>query len=159
MTEKNFVSVEFLAASENEALARSVVSAVVLPADPSIEILSDIRTAVSEAVTNSIIHGYKGMSHNESGKANMILMKCVRNESTLDVFIEDYGVGIDDIERAMQPLYTSAPELERSGLGFTVMESFMDSIEVESEVGNGTKIHMRKLLNSLLCEPSENDGI
>jgi len=157
MTEKNFVTVDFPALSENEALARSIVSSVVLPADPTVEILSDIRTAVSEAVTNSIIHGYKGKERNGSGKTNIIRLKCVRNGHMLDVFVEDYGCGIDDIERAMQPLYTSAPELERSGLGFTVMESFMDSIDVDSRVGKGTVIHMKKMLNSSIEDFSDFD--
>ncbi|MBQ8164372.1 MAG: anti-sigma F factor [Clostridia bacterium] len=147
MESKNFVSVEFPALSENEALARSVVSSVVIPADPTVEILSDIRTAVSEAVTNSIIHGYKGKCKNARGNVNVIKIKCVRKDYMLDLYVEDFGCGIEDIEKAMQPLYTSAPELERSGLGFTVMESFMDYIDVESEVGKGTRIHMKKLLN------------
>lgn len=157
MTEKNFVSVEFPALSENEALARSVVSSVVMPIDPTVEILSDIRTAVSEAVTNSIIHGYKGKSLSRNGKSNTIKLKCIRNGFTLDVYIEDFGCGIDDIETAMQPLYTSAPELERSGLGFTVMESFMDSVEVDSTVGKGTLIHMRKMLNTSIGDFSGAD--
>lgn len=155
MTDKNYVAVEFPAASENEALARAIVSAVVLPADPTVEILSDIRTAVSEAVTNSIIHGYKGKVQNGSGKANVIKLKCVRNGYVLDVFVEDFGCGIDDIDTAMQPLYTSAPELERSGLGFTVMESFMDYIDVDSKLGRGTLIHMKKMLNTSLKEITE----
>ena len=148
MTEKNCISAEFAAMSENESLARSIVSAMVLPADPTIEMMSDIRTAVSEAVTNCIIHGYKNCSTDASGKTNLIRLRCIRNGFLLDVFIEDYGCGIADIETAMKPLYTSAPEQERSGLGFTVMESFMDHISVESEVGKGTLIHMRKNLDS-----------
>lgn len=148
MTEKNCITAEFAALSENESLARSIVSAVILPADPTIEVLSDIRTAVSEAVTNSIIHGYKNCVSDNTGKINIIKLKCIRTGFMLDVFVEDYGCGIEDVEIAMQPLYTSAPELERSGLGFTVMESFMDHIDVESETGKGTLIHMRKQLNS-----------
>lgn len=154
MENKNYVCVEFPALSENEALARTVVSSVVIPADPTVEVLSDIRTAVSEAVTNSIIHAYKGKPKNSRGNVNVIRIKCVRNDYTLDLYVEDFGCGIDDIEKAMQPLYTSAPELERSGLGFTVMESFMDYVEVESEVGKGTKIHMRKTLSSISDEIS-----
>lgn len=152
MTEKNFVSVEFPALSENEALARSIVSSVVVPVDPTMEILSDIRTAVSEAVTNSIIHGYKGEFISRTGKVNTIKLKCIRTGGMLDIFVEDYGCGIEDVEMAMQPLYTSAPELERSGLGFTVMESFMDSVEVDSKVGRGTLIHMKKTLNPYIGE-------
>lgn len=147
MTEKNIVTAEFAALSENEALARSIVSSVVLPVDPTVELLSDIRTAVSEAVTNSIIHGYKNKVIGLMGKTNVIRLKCIREGFVLDVYVEDYGCGIEDIETAMQPLYTSAPEMERSGLGFTVMESFMDNIEVDSKVGRGTLIHMRKVLN------------
>ncbi len=157
MESKNYVSIEFPALSENEALARSVVSSVVVPADPTVEVLSDIRTAVSEAVTNSIIHGYKGQAKNTRGNANVIRIKCVRNDYMLDLYVEDFGCGIEDIEKAMQPLYTSAPELERSGLGFTVMESFMDYVEVESWVGKGTRVHMKKTLNGISDEVSDEE--
>lgn len=151
METKNIVTAEFPAVSENESLARTIVSAFILDADPDIEMLSDIRTAVSEAVTNAIIHGYKGQAVSSDGEFNNIKMICKREDLQLDVYIEDYGCGIGDIEEAMQPMFTTAPELERSGLGFTIMESFMDLLEVESNLGEGTRIHMRKSLCVRSC--------
>lgn len=123
--------------SENEAFARTVVAAYITRLDPTLEELADVKTAVSEAVTNSIIHGY-------GGKQGEIIMNCRIQGREVEIEVIDSGVGIPDIARAMEPLYTTKPEWERSGMGFAFMEAFMDTLEVESEPGKGTKIIMRK---------------
>lgn len=123
--------------SENEAFARTVVAAYITRLDPTLEELADVKTAVSEAVTNSIIHGY-------AGKHGEIEITCEIKNRELEVVITDFGVGIPDIEKAMQPLYTTKPEWERSGMGFAFMEAFMDSLEVTSEEGKGTRVCMKK---------------
>lgn len=133
----NRMKTEFSSKSVNEAFARVVVASFVAQADPTIDILADIRTAVSEAVTNAIIHGY-------DEKEGIITMECFLYTDRMEIIIEDFGKGIDDVEKAKTPLYTSRPELERSGMGFTVMETFMDDLKVESIPGNGTKVHMTK---------------
>ncbi|HBQ65161.1 MAG TPA: anti-sigma F factor [Clostridiales bacterium] len=133
----NEMAVEFAADSRNEAFARVVAAAFASQLDPTLEELSDVRTAVSEAVTNAIIHGYKDVS----GKVRMV---CRLYPGLMEIEISDQGIGIVDVEQAMQPLYTSTPELERSGMGFTVMESFMDGLEVESVPGQGTIVRMIK---------------
>lgn len=135
----NKMKTEFCSKSVNEGFARVVAASFVAQADPSIDILADIRTAVSEAVTNAIIHGY-------DEKEGLITMECSLYKDHVEITIEDFGKGIDDIEKAKTPLYTSRPDLERSGMGFTVMETFMDSLEVKSVPGKGTKIHMTKQL-------------
>lgn len=123
--------------SENESFARTVVAAFIARLDPTLDELADVKTAVSEAVTNSIIHGY-------CGKKGEIRMECELEEKTVKIMIEDKGVGITDIEKAMEPLYTTKPEWERSGMGFSFMEAFMDTLEVESEAGKGTIVKMQK---------------
>lgn len=133
---------EIDAKSENESFARSVVAAFVARLDPTLEELNDIKTAVSEAVTNSIIHGY-----NERNGTIYITAKIEQNRVLIQ--IEDHGVGIEDVDKAMEPLFTSKPNLERSGMGFTVMEAFMDQIEVTSTVGQGTIVTMEKTINSI----------
>ncbi|MBQ4536342.1 MAG: anti-sigma F factor [Lachnospiraceae bacterium] len=130
----------FLAVSENEAFARMVAAAFVLPANPTMEEVSDIKTAISEAVTNAILHGY---NQNAEG---MVHMRCERDEDNFLFCISDDGVGIENVVQAMEPLYTSKPELERSGMGFSFMEAFMDSLEVDSKPGIGTKVTMVKKL-------------
>ncbi len=135
----NQMKLEFIAKSENEAFARVAVAAFVSQLDPLIEDISDIKTAVSEAVTNAIIHGYE----NNSG---IVYLFCGLSKDDVYIEIKDTGKGIEDIEKARQPLYTSKPEMERSGMGFTVMETFMDKIIIESEVGKGTIIKMQKHL-------------
>ena len=194
MSNTNFFQCEFSAQSQNEALARAVVTAFVIPLDPTVEELSDLRTAVSEAVTNSIIHGYRNGSRcdrndsrcyrdgsrccmdgfspeenvtpdhgteNRNGEQRgaeagtdpsggkealpVIRLTCsCCGPKTVKITVEDFGCGIEDIALARQPMFTSSPELERSGLGFTIMESFMDSLEVESDLGKGTKVVMTK---------------
>ena len=123
--------------SENEAFARTVVAAYITRLDPTLEELADVKTAVSEAVTNSIIHGY-------GGKKGEIIMNCRIQGREVEIEVIDYGVGIPDIAKAMEPLYTTKPEWERSGMGFAFMEAFMDTLEVQSQPGKGTKIIMRK---------------
>ncbi|HHV25950.1 anti-sigma F factor [Anaerosalibacter bizertensis] len=142
MKNTNYMKLEFASKSTNEAFARVVVAAFASQLDPTIEEISDIKTAVSEAVTNSIIHGYE----NAEGMVT-IESRIVDNE--IEIIIKDDGKGIDDLEKALEPFYTSKPELERSGMGFTVMETFMDKLEVVSEPGKGTKVRMIKKFKSL----------
>ena len=138
----NRLSMVMESLSQNESLARTLVSAFIAPLDPSVDVLTDIKTAVSEAVTNAVIHGYKG------GKGEITLSMSLA-DGELCVTVSDKGVGISDIERAMEPLFTtSKPEMERAGMGFTVMESFMDKVKVTSFPGQGTTIEMIKDLNN-----------
>ena len=134
----NEMKLEFSSKTSNEAFARIAVAAFVSQLDPTIDELSDIKTAVSEAVTNSIIHGYG----EDSDGIVKIEAKIFLN--TVQIEISDNGKGIEDVEMAMRPLYTSKPDLERSGMGFTIMESFMDEIKVESALGLGTKVFLKK---------------
>lgn len=139
---KNEMRLEFRAISENEAFARTAVAAFVTQLNPTLEEISDIKTAVSEAVTNSIIHGYDGMDREDS----RVWLTCFIKNDVLDVEVRDTGVGIENVEKAMQPLFTTKPELDRSGMGFAFMEAFMDDLEVFSEPGQGTSVHMVKKL-------------
>lgn len=136
-TFENEMELIFASKSENENFARVVVAAFCTRLDPTLEEITDIKTAVSEAVTNCVVHGYEG-------KEGKIYLKCYINENELTVIVKDDGVGIADIDRAMEPLYTSKPEQERSGMGFSFMEAFMDSLAVESRRGRGTVITMKK---------------
>ena len=133
----NSVEIKFLSKSENESFARTVVAAFVAPLDPTLEELADIKTAVSEAVTNSIVHGYMS-------SAGFVYMTCVSVGDTVTVTVKDNGWGIADITKAREPLFTTNTDGERSGMGFTVMETFMDTVEVESIVDVGTKVTMTK---------------
>ncbi len=135
----NEMLLEFNSIAQNESFARVVVAAFVTQLDPNLEELADIKTAVSEAVTNAIIHGYE----DKDGRIR-IGTRLEGNRVTIE--IEDFGKGIADIEKAMEPLYTSKPDLERSGMGFSFMEAFMDDLIVESVVNEGTKITMRKVI-------------
>ena len=139
MEYENTFSLKFSALSSNESFARMAVSIFLIQYDPLNEIVSDIKTAVSEAVTNCIIHGYE----NENGDIDL---NCAVKDNVLYIEIADYGKGIENVELAMEPLYTTKPDEERSGLGFTVMESFMDSVEVKSRKGYGTRVFMKKSL-------------
>lgn len=138
----NEMKFEFLSKSNNESFARVVVAAFVSQLDPTIEELADIKTSVSEAVTNAIIHGYEGMK-------GVVKVSCRLFADSIEIIVNDEGRGIESIELAMQPLYTSRPELERSGMGFTIMENFMDKVEVSSQEGKGTTVTMFKKLKSL----------
>ena len=138
----NEMKLEFKSKSNNEAFARIAVAAFAAQLDPTIEELADIKTAVSEAVTNSIIHGYEDKTGNIKIIARII-------ENTIEIEISDLGKGIENVEQARKPLYTSKPNLERSGMGFTIMESFMDEVHIESVVNLGTKITMKKTIEKL----------
>lgn len=138
----NEMKLEFMSKSNNEAFARVVAAAFVSQLDPTLEELADIKTAVSEAVTNAIIHGYEDRS-------GYVKMTCKLYSDSVEIIVEDEGKGIENIELARQPLYTSKPEMERSGMGFTVMESFMDNVDVISGPGKGTTVIMRKTFKSL----------
>ncbi|MGL4774099.1 MAG: anti-sigma F factor [Clostridium sp.] len=139
----NKVTIEFVSKSQNEGFARVAVAAFVAQLDPTIEEITDVKTAVSEAVTNSIIHGY------DSKEDGVIKIEAAISGTTIEISIIDFGNGIKDVEQAREPLYTSRPDLERSGMGFTVMETFMDSLEVESEEGKGTRVIIKKNFNSV----------
>ena len=135
----NYMILEFPSKSANEAFARSAVACFAAQLDPTLEELGDIRTAVSEAVTNCIVHAYP----NELG---IITVRCrILKDNTLDIVIKDKGIGIPDIDQARRPMYTTGGS-DRSGMGFTIMESFMTSFSVSSETGKGTSIHMRRKL-------------
>lgn len=142
MNEKNVCEISFLAVSENEAFARMAAAAFVMPLNPTIEELADIKTAISEAVTNAILHGY-----NQNARG-MVHMRCEREKDKFTFCISDDGVGIENVEQAMEPLYTSKPELERSGMGFAFMEAFMDTLSVKSTPGQGTTVIMTKQLET-----------
>lgn len=133
----NEMEVAFDSHSSNEAFARVTVAAFMTQLNPTVEEVSDVKTAVSEAVTNAIIHGYENTLHK-------IHIKAWIQGKTLNLEVSDNGVGIEDVEKAMEPLFTTKPDLERSGMGFSFMEAFMDELEVESEPGKGTTVKMKK---------------
>lgn len=141
MGNSNEMEIIFDSRPENEGLARITAAAFCTQLNPTLEEVSDLKTAVSEAVTNCIIHGYQGEVHK-------IRMKCVRKERTIYVDIQDDGVGIPDVEKAMEPLYTTRADQDRSGMGFTFMEAFMDEVKVTSQVGKGTCVHMSKKIGN-----------
>jgi len=126
---------------KNESFARAVVGAFVSRLNPTLEQLSDIQTAVSEAVTNCVVHAYR----NGAGDIRLI---CEMDRSNIKISVIDHGCGIPDLKRAREPFYTTCPEMERSGMGFTIMEAFMDSIEVESRIGEGTTVVLEKDLSA-----------
>ena len=137
MKNTNEMELVFDSKSVNEGFARVAVAAFMTQLNPTLEEVADVKTAVSEAVTNAIIHGYDQEIHK-------IYIRCRTEEKTLYLEIEDMGRGMEDVEKAMEPLFTSKPELERSGMGFSFMEAFMDEISVESELGQGTLVKMQK---------------
>ena len=141
MENSNEMTIIFDSRPENEGLARVAAAAFCTQLNPTLEEVSDLKTAVSEAVTNCIIHGYQGEIHK-------IRMKCVRKERTIYLDIEDDGIGIEDVEKAMEPLYTTRADQDRSGMGFTFMEAFMDEVKVTSQVGKGTCVHMSKKIGN-----------
>ena len=136
----NKMKITIPAMSKNEALARSCIAAFAAQTDPTVEELSDLRSAVCEAVTNSIVHGYR----DKSGDITITLK--LTDDNCLYIKIADKGCGIEDVEKAMEPLFTTAPEEERAGLGFAVMEAFTDSLKVTSRPGKGTTVTMKKKL-------------
>lgn len=148
-TMQNEMQLIFNAVSENEAFARIAVSAFVMPLNPTLEELADIKTAVSEAVTNAIIHGYDGEEKKElDASEDKVFLKCTILGDVLHVEVTDEGKGIENITRAMEPLFTTKPEMDRSGMGFAFMEAFMDDLEVISEPGMGTSVFMKKKLGT-----------
>lgn len=144
----NQMTVSFLSKSQNEAFARAVIAAFVTQLDPTLSDISDIKTAVSEAVTNAVIHGYEN-------KEGMIHLFCGYKENVVYIEVIDFGKGIEDLEKARQPLFTSKPELERSGMGFTVMEMFMDEVKIETSPEKGTKIRMKKTMKKIPSDSSD----
>ena len=133
----NKMHLEIPAISINESFARGIVGAFCTNVNPTLEQINDIKTAVSEAVTNCIVHGYKSCNGN-------ICIDTTLFDNYVQISIEDFGVGIDDVNKAMQPFFTTKPDEERSGMGFTVMQAFMDKVEISSQVGKGTKVLMTK---------------
>lgn len=139
MKNKNVMELRLLSLSENESFARSVVGAFATQLNPTLEEIADIKTAVSEAVTNCIVHAYPDRTGDINIKAEL-------SDGAISVSIQDFGVGIADIEQARQPFFSTAGDESRSGMGFTVMETFMDEVKVESEVGRGTTVFMTKMI-------------
>ncbi len=131
------MKLEFDSIPSNESFARVVVAAFLTRLNPTMEEVADIKTAISEAVTNAIIHGYQNEIHK-------ILIEAAVEGDTLEVSVQDFGVGIADVKKAMEPLYTTRGDLERSGMGFVFMEAFMDTVYVESKLGEGTRVTMQK---------------
>ncbi|HIU15619.1 MAG TPA: anti-sigma F factor [Candidatus Ventricola intestinavium] len=138
----NHMELTFSAVAENEAFARMVISAFLMQANPTLSLVSEVRTAVSEAVTNAVVHAY-----GESG--GDIVLRATLHGRRVDVEVEDFGRGIEDIHQAMQPFYTSQPEKERTGMGFALMQSFMDELTVHSAPGSGTVVRMCKNLDEI----------
>ena len=139
---ENEMTLNFKSKSQNDGFARLAIAGFIMELDPTITEINDIKTAVSEAVTNAIIHGYER-------KDGVVTLHCAYSGKTIYIDIIDKGRGIENVDEAMEPLFTSKPQEERSGLGFTVMESFMDEVKVESILGAGTKVSMVKTLKSL----------
>lgn len=142
MIYKNEMTLKFKALSENESFARACVASFCLPLNPSVEELSDIKTSVSEAVTNCVVHAYP------SDTIGDIVVNVTLQDNNIYITVKDFGIGIENIPLAKEPFYTSKPNKERSGMGFTVMESFMDSVEVISSLGAGTTV----VLSKKICE-------
>lgn len=142
---RNEMAIEFDSLSKNESFARVAVAAFVAHLNPTVEELEDIKTAVSEAVTNAIIHGYNNEVHK-------VIVTCAIEDYDIEIVVSDRGQGIADIEKAREPLFTTRPDLERSGMGFAFMEVFMDEVTVESVVGQGTNVRMKKTIMKPLGE-------
>lgn len=145
MKTENSIKVTFPGISVNEQTARAIVSAFLIQTDPTVEELADIRTAVSEAVTNSVVHGYRNI------QGDVELCVKILEEREIYIRVKDKGCGIEDVEKAMEPLFTTAPGEDRAGLGFAVMQSFMDSVRVRSKTDFGTTVIMRKKLRGNSC--------
>lgn len=139
----NYMTLRVKAVPINESFVRGVVAGFTVPCDPTIDVINDVRTAVSEAVTNCVVHAYSG-----SGEGD-ILIEGVLNDNLLTISVSDYGKGIDNVEKAMEDFFTTKKSEERSGLGFTIMKSFMDSLKVVSEKGAGTTVTMTKKLTDV----------
>ena len=144
--EENAMRLVFDSRPENESFARVVISAFMVQLNPTLEQVADIKTAVSEAVTNAVVHGYPGGARGDI----TLSARLIPEENMLEVEIADAGVGIADVRQALEPFYTTQPELERSGMGFSVMETFMDGLQVASAPGKGTRVKMQKRI----CPPA-----
>ena len=151
---ENYMKLEIAAVGKNESFARSTVAAFALPLNPSLSELSDIKTAVSEAVTNCIVHAYAKKNGGEENAEDKILIECAiecndgEDGGVLHIDITDYGCGIGNVEQAMQPFFTTLSDDERSGMGFTIMQTFMTEFSVTSEEGKGTKVRMSKKIGA-----------
>ena len=141
MSQHNEMQITFLSLAENESFARVVIAAFAVQMSPTVSEIADIKTAVSEAVTNALVHGYEGCT-------GQVVMRARMDDRWLTVEIQDEGKGIANVEQAMEPFYTSHPEQERSGMGFAVMQTFMDDLQVESAPGKGTTVRMRKRIHA-----------
>ena len=148
---KNKFEMYFDSISENESFARVAVAAFITRLDPTLEEISDIKTAVSEAVTNAIIHGYDGKS------GNQVFLSCEMEDKKIRIVVRDQGIGIEDVEKAKEPMYTTKPEMERSGMGFVFMEVFMDRLEVNSRPGCGTEVIMEKEIGKVPFDAEEEE--
>ncbi len=137
MNRHNEMEVSFLSVPENEAFARVVIAAFAVQLSPTVAEIADVKTAVSEAVTNAIVHGYEG-------SRGMVTMRAIIDGTTLAIEISDRGKGIPNVKQAMEPFFTTHPEQERSGMGFAVMQTFMDEVDVQSTPGSGTSVRLRK---------------
>lgn len=164
---ENHAHIWFDAKSVNESFARMAVMAFMTDMNPTLDELEDVKTAVSEAVTNAIIHGYDvedekkaALEEQQSQKKHMqVELSCVRIGQKLVVSIVDHGVGIEDVETAKQPFFTTKPEQERSGMGFSFMETFMDEVDVYSKLGEGTRVTMTKYIGRQQTDYIEQEGI
>ena len=144
---KNRAKIVFDARSINEGFARMVVMGFMMDRNPTVDELQDVKTAFSEAVTNAIIHGYGEMVEKEESLSSyQVEMICMREDKKLSVIVTDFGAGIENVEEARQPFFTTKPEQERSGMGFSFMESFMDKVEIYSKIGAGTRVTMTKYI-------------
>jgi len=141
MNRHNEMEVNFLSLPENEAFARVVIAAFAVQLSPTVAEIADVKTAVSEAVTNAIVHGYEGTR-------GVVTMRAMIDGATLAIEITDRGRGISNVEQAMEPFFTNHPEQERSGMGFAVMQTFMDEVEVQSTPGSGTSVRLRKRIRT-----------
>lgn len=144
MIQRNEMQTTFLSVAENESFARVVIAAFSVQLSPTVSEIADIKTAVSEAVTNAIVHGYEGTR-------GMVTLRASISDHLLTIEVQDNGKGISNIEQAMEPFFTTHPEQERSGMGFAVMQTFMDELNVESAPGKGTTVHMSKRIHSGGC--------
>lgn len=142
---KNYLKLQFYSLPQNQAFARDAVAAFCVDLNPSLSVLSDIKTAVSEAVTNCTVHAYRG-------NLGIITVECEIEDRALHIKVSDTGRGIDDIEKAVQPFFTTLPDDERSGMGFTIMQTFMDDFKVNSIKGEGTVVYMTKQLDPEVVE-------
>lgn len=140
---KNHAYVSFDAKSVNEGFARMIVMAFMTDMNPTLDELEDVKTAVSEAVTNAIIHGYDS-DKDFLSEDKQVELSCIREGKVLTVTVADHGIGMENVEEAKQPFFTTKPEQERSGMGFSFMEAFMDEVDVYSKLGEGTRVTMKK---------------